>query len=91
LKVTVTSMMFSPEMSFDCPFCHHPATVRTGEFPYVRTQLVVFFERCSELPRHMSRDEVIAAADEMADELLAARSASTALALLITPCPAMTM
>jgi hypothetical protein len=59
-------------MCFQCPFCHEGQTVRCGEFPYVRSQLIVMFERCAGLPAGTSVYDLVDAAGEMADVLLAA-------------------
>jgi hypothetical protein len=64
--------MSGSDISFQCPFCHEGLTVQCGEYPYVRSQLIVMFERCAGLPAGISVDDLIEAASEMADALLAA-------------------
>jgi hypothetical protein len=74
--------MTASEMFFQCPFCREGRTVRCGEFPYVRSQLIVMFERCAGLPAGTSVDELAEAASEMADTLLAATYLSDARRLI---------
>jgi hypothetical protein len=70
--------MSASEMPFHCPFCQEQHTVRCGEFPYVRSQLLVTFEHCAGLPAHTSAEALAAAASELADALLAATYQSDA-------------
>ncbi len=74
--------MSASDLSFECPFCREGQTIRCGEFPYVRSQLIVMFEHCASLPRGLSQDELAEAASEVADELLAAAYVSDARRLI---------
>jgi hypothetical protein len=74
--------MTASQMSFQCPFCREERTVRCGEFPYVRSQLIVTFERCASLPAGTSVDELAEAASELAEKLLAATYLSDARRLI---------
>ena len=69
-------------MSLQCPFCREQQTIRGGEFPYVRSQLIVMFEQCAELPAATSAEELAEAASAMADVLLAATYRSDASKLM---------
>jgi hypothetical protein len=77
--------MYGPDMSFVCPFCGSMREIRDGEFPYVRSQLLLMFELCRGVDAVTSADEIAAAADTLADDLLAARQFLTAVALLASP------
>ncbi len=64
-------MTTGSELSFQCPFCRGRQTIRCGEFPYVRSQLIVRLECCDVLPGGISPDDLSEIANEIADALLA--------------------